>query len=376
MSTRVIPQANPGASYLAYQAEIDAVIIQVLSGGKYIQSEQVTAFEEEFARYIGVPHAIGVGNGTDALFIALKACGIKPGDVVLTVSHTAVATIAAIEMAGATPMLIDVEPITFTIDPNHLELTIKKNKRFPFRAIVPVHLYGQPADLTAILEIAHRHDLHVIEDCAQSHGAVLNGKKTGASGHMASFSFYPTKNLGAFGDGGSIVTSDPYLVERARRLHEYGWEKRFNSLVPGVNSRLDELQAAILRVKLRYLDQDNECRRKIAQLYNVNLSDLSELVTPLQQRGKHIYHQYVVRTKFREKLRAFLDTKSIHTSIHYPLPVHLQPAYLNRTPLGVGGLPATEALYKEILSLPMYPQLSSEQVREITEQINRFFSDI
>lgn len=374
MSTWDIPQADPGAGYKAHKAEIDAAIQQVLSGGRYIAGEELTAFEQDFARYLGLSDVIGVGNGTDALAIALKACGIGPGDTVLTVSHTAVATVAAIEMAGAAPLLVDVEPDTFTIDPQHIESTIKAYKEQRIKAIIPVHLYGQPADLPAILDIARRYDLFVIEDCAQSHGAVLDGKHTGSWGHISAFSFYPTKNLGALGDGGAIGTSDPKLAERARRLHEYGWRERFISEIPGVNSRLDELQAAVLRVKMKYLDQDNQCRRELAQIYDARLGNLQDLKIPPHRRGAHVYHQYVVRAKSRQELRGYLGAQSIQTALHYPLPVHLQPAYLNRLSLGPGGLPVTELLTREIMSLPIFPQLSDELASSVCEKINEFFS--
>jgi len=253
--------ANPGAQYQAHKAEIDAAVARVLAGGWYILGEETRAFEAEFAAYIGVREAVGVGSGTDALQIALAACEIGAGDEVITVSHTAVATISAIEMAGATPVLVDIEPDFFTIDPAQIEAAITPRTK----AIIPVHIYGQPANLDAVLEIASRHKLRVIEDCAQAHGAAFRGTRVGAHGDIACFSFYPTKNLGAIGDGGMVVTNDVALAERARLLREYGWAERYVSHISGRNSRLDELQAAILRVKLRRLDDDNQMRAQIAQ---------------------------------------------------------------------------------------------------------------
>ena len=294
-----IPQTDPRANYLAHKDEIDAAIAAVLAGGRYILGEQVAAFEREFAAYLGAgstegaTHAIGVGSGTDALHLALRACGIGPGDRVFTVSHTAVATVAAIELAGATPVLVDIDPATFTMDPNRLEEAVRRDeggnssnvKRHSsivtrHSAIIPVHLYGHPADMAAILEIARRYDLWVIEDCAQAHGATIDGQKTGTFGDIAAFSFYPTKNLGALGDGGAVVTSDPALAEQTRLLREYGWRERYVSAIPGLNSRLDELQAAILRVKLRYLDAENARRRALAAEYDRLLAD-SSVRTPI-----------------------------------------------------------------------------------------------
>ena len=255
------PQPYPKANYLAHKTGIDAAVKRVLESGWYILGREVEAFEQEFATYVGIRHAIGVANGTDALHLALRACGIGPGDAVITVSHTAVATVAAIELAGATPVLVDIDPDTFTIDVNSLEDAITKHDQGSWsgasaclKAIIPVHIYGHPADMQAIMDIAERYGLFVLEDCAQSHGAVIQGKKTGTWGHISTFSFYPTKNLGALGDGGAVVTNDPQLSERCRLLREYGWRKRFVCDVPGMNSRLDELQAAILRAKLPSLD--------------------------------------------------------------------------------------------------------------------------
>lgn len=359
-----VPAANPLANYLAHKDEIDAAIARVLSGGRYILGEEVAAFEQEFARYIGVRFGIGVGSGTEALHLAMRACEIGPGDEIITVSHTAVATVAAIELCDAKPVLVDIDPQSFTIDSNQIEAAIMPRTK----AIIPVHLYGHPADMQFIGSIARRHSLYVIEDCAQSHGATYQGRKTGAWGDIAAFSFYPTKNLGALGDGGIVVTDDPELAERARLLREYGWRQRYISEIPGLNSRLDELQAAILRVKLRYLDDENSHRRELAQLYNTLLSS-TDLVLP-KEKGNvcHVYHQYVVRSQRRDALKSYLKAQGVSTLIHYPIPIHLQPAYRGR--LGEKGLlPYTERVCREILSLPLYPQLSEKQVRSISELI-------
>jgi dTDP-4-amino-4,6-dideoxygalactose transaminase len=365
-----VPQSNPKANYLAHKDEIDAAIARVLESGRYILGEEVAAFENEFAAYIGVRYGIGVGSGTEALHLALRVLGIGPGDEVITVSHTAVATIAAIELCGATPVLVDIDPHTYTIDPESIKSAITKHTK----AIIPVHLYGNPADMDAILSIAHRHGLYVIEDCAQAHGAIYKGRKVGAWGDIGAFSFYPTKNLGALGDGGMVVTNDPQLAERARLLREYGWRQRYISEMPGWNTRLDELQAAVLRVKLRYLDEENTKRQEIAGLYNKLLADTPLCLPQVQRDAKHVYHQYVVRAACRDELHQYLRSIGIATLIHYPVPVHLQPAYRGR--LGdVGSLPQTERITREILSLPMFAELSIEQVYMVAEAIIAWYQD-
>jgi len=369
--TLLVP-ADPKASYLAHKDEIDEAIHRVLDSGWYILGQEVAGFEKEFAAYVGVGNAIGVASGTDALEIALRSCGIGPGDGVITVSHTAVATVAAIELAGATPILVDIDPCTYTMDPNPLEDTIKRQGVGRLKAIVPVHLYGHPADMAAIMDIAGRHGLSVIEDCAQSHGAAIGDRKTGTWGHLSAFSFYPTKNLGALGDGGAAVTDDQDLAERMRCLREYGWRERYISHLPGMNTRLDELQAAVLSVKLRYLDKENNRRRGLARAYDALLS-ATALILPQPQDGvEHVFHQYVVRSRHRDGLQAFLGANSIGTLIHYPVPVHLQPAYKGRVIINGGGLRHTEEVCREVLSLPMHPQMTNEQAQQVSELILRW----
>jgi dTDP-4-amino-4,6-dideoxygalactose transaminase len=368
----VILPANPAANYLAHRHEIDQAIRRVLDGGTYILGQEVAAFEQEFAHYLGVQHAIGVGSGTDALHIALRACGVGPGDAVLTVSHTAVATVAAIELAGATPVLMDIESATATMDANRIEDVIKQQGPRRLKAIIPVHLYGHPAAMPAIMGIAKHYGLTVIEDCAQSHGAAIDGRKMGTWGHLAAFSFYPTKNLGALGDGGAVVTNDRHLAERARLLREYGWRERYVSDFPGMNTRLDEIQAAILRVKLPYLDKENAMRRELARIYDAALSGTSVTVLRSQRGVDHAYHQYVVRSERRDELRAFLKANSVGTLIHYPVPVHLQPAYQGRVILDEAGLEQTEAICRRILSLPMHPHLTNVQAQEVGDLIARW----
>ena len=371
--TLLVP-ADPKASYLAHKDEIDEAIHRVLDSGWYILGQEVAGFEKEFAAYIGVGNAIGVASGTDALEIALRSCGIGPGDGVITVSHTAVATVAAVELAGAIPILVDIDPCTYSMDPNRLEDTIKQQGAGRLKAIIPVHLYGHPADMSAIMDIAGRHGLSVIEDCAQSHGAAIGDRKTGTWGHLSAFSFYPTKNLGALGDGGAVVTNDPALAERLRQLREYGFRNRYVSHLSGMNTRLDELQAAILRVKLQYLRTENARRLQIARIYGASLSGTTLVLPQLHAQVDHVFHLYVVRSTHRDGLKAFLKENSVGTSIHYPVPVHLQPAYHGRAVIGRGGLEHTEQVCREILSLPMYPQMTDEQVQRISHLIARWDS--
>lgn len=359
--------ANPKAQYSAYKPEIDEAIQRVLDRGRYILGEEVKNFESEFASYIGVNHAVGLGSGTEALHVALAACQIGVGDEVITVSHTAVATVAAIELAGATPVLVDIEPDFFTLDPHQLRAAITPRTR----AVIPVHLYGQPANLELIMEIAREHNLRVIEDCAQAHGSTYQGKCVGSYGDIACFSFYPTKNLGALGDGGLVCTNDTGLAERARLLREYGWAERYVSHTTGWNSRLDEIQAAVLRVKLRYLDQDNRKRARIADQYGEGLSDCELVLPPVRDGATHAYHLYVVRSPKRDQLQAFLKDRGIGTLVHYPVPVHLQPAYNERTPCG-SGLSQTECAARDVLSLPIYPELDDADVQQVIESIRDF----
>jgi dTDP-4-amino-4,6-dideoxygalactose transaminase len=363
-----IPQTDPKANYLAHKEAIEGAISRVLESGRYILGREVASFEKEFAAYLGVPHAIGVASGTDALHLALRACGAGPGDSVITVSHTAVASAAAIDLCGATPVFVDITPDSFTMDPDCLEDAIRGFKGNRLKAVVPVHLYGHPADMSAILEIADRHDLRVVEDCAQSHGAVFRNKKTGTVGHLAAFSFYPTKNLGALGDGGMVVTGDPELAKKVRLLREYGWEERYVSKIPGLNSRLDEIQAAILRVKLPHLDEENKSRRKIAGIYHSLLEACGLILPKVNPAADHVYHQYVIRAENRDSLRSYLRERGIGTLVHYPVPVHLQPAYAGRL-FEKTSLLRTEEAAKQILSLPMYPELTTDRVQDVAREI-------
>ena len=359
--------ANPKAQYLAHRVEIDEAIRRVLERGRYILGEEVNQFEAEFAAFVGVQHGIGVGSGTEALHVALAACELGPGDEVITVSHTAVATAAAIELTGATPVFVDIESDFYTLDPARLKAVITERTR----AIIPVHIYGQPADLDPIIKIARERNLLVIEDCAQAHGAMYRNKRAGSWGDIACFSFYPTKNLGAVGDGGMVVTDNPRLAKRASLLREYGWAERYVSRMPGWNSRLDEMQAAILRVKLRYLDTDNEARRRVAEKYFEGLKDVEVCLPGIRDRAMHAFHLFVIRSARRDALLARLKERGIGALVHYPVPVHQQPAYLGRFN-GSDCLAETERAAREILSLPMYPELEGEQIQSVIDEVRTF----
>ena len=368
-----VAQANPGAGYRALQAEIDAAVARALQSGWYILGQEVRSFEAEFAAWLGAAKAVGCGNGTDALALALRGLGIGPGMSVVTVSHTAVATVAAIEMVGAAPLLIDIEPDCYTMDPAELAAVLDDPPAGapPIRAVIPVHLYGQPAALGAIVAACRSHDVPVIEDCAQAHGATIGGHRVGTFTEAATFSFYPTKNLGALGDGGMVATRDAALGEDIAALRQYGWRTHYISEAVGVNSRLDELQAAILRVKLEHLDRQNARRQAIAAAYDDALRGTS-IKPPVRRDGVgHVYHLYVLRVPDRAGLQARLRAEGIGTGIHYPSPVHMQPAYRGRVALGPSGCRATEIAAEEVLSLPMYPELTDAQLAHVCEALRR-----
>lgn len=368
MSDSPIPQTDPKASYLAQQSAIEAAISRVVASGWYILGSEVTAFEESFAASVECSFAIGVASGTDALVLSLRALGVGANDYVAAPSHTAVATVAAIELAGAKPLLIDIDPATYTLDPQAFARALA-NPPGRIAAIIPVHLYGQCCDLDSITDLARRHGVRVIEDCAQCHGATIAAKRAGSFGDIAAFSFYPTKNLGALGDAGAVVTSDTGLAERVRALREYGWRARYVSDMSGMNSRMDAFQAAVLSVKLTTLDTDNVRRRAIATAYDTGLHQ-SGLALPNRRHGAtHVFHQYVVRSTRRDALRSSLQQFGIGTNIHYPVPVHLQPAYQGRIAIGPGGLKESERAAAEVLSLPMYPQLTDDAVSRVIARV-------
>ena len=363
----MIPCADPKAQYLSSRDEIDKAIKRVLESGWYILGDEVRLFEEEFAVYNGVPHSIGVGSGTEALHIALRALEIGSGDEIITTAHTAVATASAIALSGAKPVFVDIEPDYFTIDPHRIEEVISPKTK----AVIPVHMYGQPCDMDIILEIAHRHGLKVIEDCAQAHGATYKGKRAGSMGDIGCFSFYPTKNLGAIGDGGALVTNDDRLAEKISLLREYGWKKRYISSEEGWNSRLDEMQAAILRVKLEKLDDDNACRQQHACEYENALKDLPLVLPGIRNNVSHVYHLYVIKSDERDKLKAHLWDQGVNTTIQYPVPIHRQEYYQKIA--GRISLPQTDQEAETILSLPIYPELTVPERLEVVNAIQNYY---
>jgi dTDP-4-amino-4,6-dideoxygalactose transaminase len=362
-----VKQADPGAMYRALKSEIDAAVARVLASGWYILGQEGEAFEHEFATWLGVPRAVGCGSGTDAIALTLRGLNIGVGSTVVTVSQTAVATVAAIEMAGAVPLLIDIDPLHYTMDPAELVevLDHPPPNLPPIRAVMPVHLYGQAADMEVILAACAQHDVAVIEDCSQSHGATLNGRKLGTFGDAAVFSLYPTKNLGALGDAGVVATRDPALADRVAALRQYGWRSRYVSDERGVNSRLDEMQAAILRVLLPHLDARNARRAAIAAIYDVAIGS-DGMSTPSRRPGAgHVFHQYVVRTESRENMRSQLAAAGIGTAVHYPMAVHVQPAYRGRVALGPSGCVESETVSAQVLSLPIFPDLTDAEVAHV-----------
>ena len=355
-----IPVANPKASYLQHKDMIDAAVLKVLNSGQYILGSEVERFEHGFSGFTGSKYSIGVANGTDAITLALKACGIQPGDEIITTSHSAVATAAGIELAGGTPVFVDIDASTRCIDPGKVEAAVTKRTR----GIVPVHVYGQPADMLSIMEIAGKYDLVVVEDCAQAHGAKIGGRHVGTFGHAGAFSFYPTKNLGCIGDGGAVITDSEIINEKIRALREYGWETRFQSAYPGMNSRLDELQASILNVKLSSLESDCARRVEIAARYTDAIRN-TMLQAPFSvMDAVHAMHLYVIETTERASFMEYLSGQNISSALHYPAPIHEQAAYKDRVRIQ-GRLENTDALYGRIVTLPLYPQMTDEDVERV-----------
>lgn len=365
-----IPLGDLRREYNSLRSEVDQAIERVLRRGWFILGEEGEAFEAEWAAYCGVDHAVGVGNGTDALHLALRAAGIGPGDEVIVPALTAVFTALAVSMTGATPVFADVDPERCTLDPAAFEAAITPRTA----AVIPVHLYGCPADMAPLADIARRHGLLIVEDAAQAHGARYRGVRVGALGDVAAFSFYPSKNLGAYGDAGAVVTKDAGLAEKVRMLRHGGQRRTYEHELLGVNSRLDEIQAAILRVKLRHLDEWNGKRREIASRYNARLGTCEPCTLPVEpEHSERVYHLYVLRTPLRDRLKAYLAGTGIATGIHYPQGVHLQPAYAH---LGYapGSCPQAERISREVLSLPLFPQLSDREVDKVIQLVRFFFA--
>ena len=373
----MVPFLDLTRQYQQIKGEIILATRRVFERGRFVLGEEVSAFEKEFSRYCGVRYGTGVGSGTDALYLALKAAGIGEGDQVVTVANSFVATAFAISFTGARPIFVDVDAKTYTMEPNRLELLLKHEKARKngkkIKAVLPVHLYGHPAEMDSIMEIADRYGLTVIEDACQAHGAKYGGKKVGSFGAMACFSFYPTKNLGGYGDGGMVVTDCREYDQRLRLLRCYGERKKYQHVLKGQNSRLDEIQAAILRVKLQYLDQWNEERRRKAKIYTERLLPYG-VICPSEKRGvRHVYHLYTIQTKKRDSLQAFLKKNGVETLIHYPIPIPLQKAY-REIEYQKKDFPMTDRSARRILSLPFFPEMKGSEMEEVADGIMSFFS--
>jgi dTDP-4-amino-4,6-dideoxygalactose transaminase len=361
--------------YMELSGEIDEAIRSVCRNGWFVLGKKGEEFEAAFAGYIGDGiHAVGVGSGTEAIHLGLVAAGVGNGDYVITVPNTAVPTVSAISLAGAIPLLVDIDPVSYTMDPSLLRDLVKKEKKqlgSRLKAIVPVDLYGQSAHMEPIIDVAKEFDLKVVEDACQAHGALYQGGKAGSFGDYAAFSFYPSKNLGAYGDGGMVLTRDADEAKKLKMLRNCGQEIRYYHRIKGFNSRLDEMQAAILLVKLKYLDRWNARRREIARIYSDNIRNLQIAKPKEMPYGKRVYHLYVIRHPRRTDLQAYLEHEGVQTVIHYPVPIHLQEAYHD---LGYGkrSFPVAEKCAEEILSLPIFPQLRDEEIQRVAELINHF----
>lgn len=364
MANTTIPYLDLNAQYQNIRPEIDAAIARVLDSGQFVLGPEVAGFEEEFAAYCGTAECVALNSGTSALHLALLAAGVGPGDEVITVPFTFVASVAAVVYAGARPVLVDIDPRSFTMDPAAIEALITPRTK----AILPVHLYGQPADMNPIMEVARRHSLVVIEDAAQAHGAKYKGRPVGSIGDIACFSFYPGKNLGAYGEGGAVTTSNAEYARTIRMLRDWGQDRKYHHLLRGFNYRMEAFQGAILRVKLRHLERWTEARRTIVGKYNRLLAD-SGVERPSEMPwARHVYHVYTLRTDDRDALHASLQKEGIQTGIHYPVPVHLQPAYAD---LGYARLtlPESEKAADQVLSLPLYPEMTDDQIERVSEAL-------
>ena len=366
MSEPLLLTADPKSGFLAHAEEIRAAIERVLASGHYILGPEVEAFEREWAAYLGGGYAVGVANGTEAIELALRAVGVERGAAVATVANTVSATAAAIEQIGARLVFVEIDPATMTISAAALEDALRKEGG-AVKAVVPVHLYGHPADMPRIAEVAKKFGVKVVEDCAQAHGAVVAGRKAGAWGDAAAFSFYPTKNLGALGDGGAVFAPDEKVAERVRVLRQYGWRQRYLSEVAGRNSRLDEVQAAVLRVKLKYLEAENATRRELAGRYAENLESGAVRLPDVGAGIEHAWHQFAVRLPRREELKEFLAERGVVCGVLYPVPLHRQPAYAQAL-----SLPETERACAEVLCLPVHPGLRVADVDRVCGEIIRW----
>lgn len=359
-----LPLVDLKAQHAAIATEVEAAVNRVMSNADYILGSDVAAFEEEFARYCEAAYSVGVDSGMSALELGMRAMGIGPGDEVITPAGSFIASSSAISFTGAAPIWVDAEPKTYNLDPAHIEAAITERTK----AIMAVHLYGQPAEMDRIFEVASRHNLPVIEDACQSHGARYKGRRTGSMGAFAAFSFYPSKNLGAYGDAGALTTNDSDLAERVRMMRNYGQRGKYDHVYLAWNRRLDTLQAAILRIKLRHLDQWNASRRRLASLYDELLAQSGVIVPYVRSDVEHVYHLYVIQVDRRDDLQSELASRGIGTGIHYPVPIHLQEAYRAKG-FGPGSFPVSESAAQRVLSLPMYPELNETDVRRTAEAV-------
>jgi dTDP-4-amino-4,6-dideoxygalactose transaminase len=363
--------ANPLLQFQSHREEILKAVCKVLDSGNYILGPEVENFEDNFSSYCGVTHSIGVGSGTDALILAMKALDIGSGDEVITVSYTALATVAAIVAVGATPVLVDVDSVYMTMNPSCLKNAITSKTK----AIIPVHLYGQSVEFREIKLIADENNIPIIEDCAQSTGACYFDKKVGSLGVMGCFSFYPTKNLGAIGDGGMVTTKNSELAQKIKQLRQYGWNEHRATSFPGINSRLDEVQSAILNIKLQFLDQDNLTRGNIAKKYSEGLRDADLQLPQVRRNTQHVFHLYALASSQRDFLRAKLLAEGIMAGVHYPIAAHQHNGYGQKCVFPKDGLKNTEMLSGRILSLPMYPELSETQVQKVIDVVKKTLVD-
>ncbi|HEX3819884.1 MAG TPA: DegT/DnrJ/EryC1/StrS family aminotransferase [Candidatus Sulfotelmatobacter sp.] len=370
MANIKVPYLDLKAQYRSIKPEIDAAISRVLESGQFVLGPEVAGFEQDFAAYCGTSECIALNSGTSALHLALLAAGVGPGDEVVTVPFTFVASIAAILYAGARPVLVDIDPHSFTIDPVAVEAAITPRTK----AILPIHLYGQPADMDPIMEVARRHGLIVIEDAAQAHGAKYKGRPAGSIGDMACFSFYPGKNLGAYGEGGAVTTNNSEYAHTIRMLRDWGQDRKYRHLLRGYNYRMEGFQGAILRVKLRHLETWTEARRAIVHQYNELLADCDLEMPSEMPWARHVFHVYTIRTEDRDGLQSALTAEGIQTGIHYPVPAHLQPAYSDLG-YGAGDFPHSEKASKQVLSLPLYPELVPASVAEVAGVVKRVVSN-
>jgi dTDP-4-amino-4,6-dideoxygalactose transaminase len=364
MANIKVPYVDLRAQYRSIKPEIDEAVARVLDSCQFVLGPEVAEFEKDFASYCGSSECIALNSGTSALHLALLAAGVGPGDEVITVPFTFVASVATILYAGAKPVLVDIEPRTFNMNPDALQAAISPRTK----AIVPVHLYGHPADMDPILEVARKHNLVVIEDAAQAHGATYKGRSAGSVGDIACFSFYPTKNLGAYGEGGAVTTSNPEYARTIRMLRDWGQDRKYHHLLHGYNYRMEGFQGAILRVKLRHLERWIERRRAIVKTYNEQLAGL-DVVRPAEMPwARHVYHLYTLRSDNRDALQADLLNEGIQTGVHYSTPAHLQPAYAH---LGYGpnSFPESKKAAREVLSLPLYPELTESQVQTVLDAL-------